>query len=549
MNISLDPTRPELAGAMPAPERALPFRTLIQRLEIVRVIADTGSSLEYLAIDHASEAAVTLKEYMPARLARREGSAVRPKTAADRAEFALGLEAFVAEAKVLSRTHHPALARVTNVIEVNDTAYQVMPHQAGTRLLQVRQEMGGAPDEPALRGLLDDLLGALGALHNDGMLHGAVSPSNIMLLADDRPLLLGPELARAKIASDLVESLMAAVEPSFAAPEQRAPSATQPIGPWTDLYGLAETMRFCISGELPPPAVAPPGRGRRESMAQMVQRLFGDAAGAPYSTALLNTLALALETSPAARPQSVTEFRKALGAPPIVAAPTIDPRLRIEPGFDMGASVPPSAAAEPAAPRVKAPAARASTPHIAIRPAHTRRRALWAGSALVLLLGAGTYGWWRLDPAVQSDLTAAVTGPASATLPPAPPTPIIEAPQSQPEPQAQAQPTAPVAETPQASTPAASAAAPAVEPAAPPPEAALPAAPPQSTVTEAAATPPRPTKPKAAAATPATPASPRDACAGRTQFSLYRCMQTQCEQRGWVHHPQCERLRATDSVE
>ena len=45
------------------------------------------------------------------------------------------------------------------------------------------------------------------------------------------------------------------------------------------------------------------------------------------------------------------------------------------------------------------------------------------------------------------------------------------------------------------------------------------------------------------------PANPREACGARTQFSLYRCMQTQCSQRQWASHAQCERLRTTDSVD
>jgi non-specific serine/threonine protein kinase len=55
--------------------------------------------------------------------------------------------------------------------------------------------------------------------------------------------------------------------------------------------------------------------------------------------------------------------------------------------------------------------------------------------------------------------------------------------------------------------------------------------------------------PPAAEAPTTTSASPRDACAGRSQFSLYRCMQAQCVQSMWIHHPQCARLRATDSVD
>jgi len=56
-----------------------------------------------------------------------------------------------------------------------------------------------------------------------------------------------------------------------------------------------------------------------------------------------------------------------------------------------------------------------------------------------------------------------------------------------------------------------------------------------------------PPAPKVAAPPPMT--NPREACSGRTQFALYRCMQTQCAAARWSEHPQCIRLRATDSVD
>jgi non-specific serine/threonine protein kinase len=47
----------------------------------------------------------------------------------------------------------------------------------------------------------------------------------------------------------------------------------------------------------------------------------------------------------------------------------------------------------------------------------------------------------------------------------------------------------------------------------------------------------------------ATGAGPRAACAGKSEFALYRCMQQQCEASRWYGHPQCIRLRATDRAE
>jgi len=56
-----------------------------------------------------------------------------------------------------------------------------------------------------------------------------------------------------------------------------------------------------------------------------------------------------------------------------------------------------------------------------------------------------------------------------------------------------------------------------------------------------------PVKPHAPAKQPSI-GSPREACGARTDFSLYRCMQTQCAQARWHQHPSCKRLRERDEV-
>jgi len=526
MNASVDPFH--LSDPAPAPARGLPLGTVIGRVEIVRPIADNGLCVEYLAIDHARETKAILREYLPGRLARREGDLVRPHARADTAAFAQGMQAFVTEGRLLAGIDHPALVHVTEVIEANGTAYQVMLRHDGTRLVQVRQEMAGAPDEPALRTLLDGLLSALDALHRSGTLHGSVSPANILLLADNRPLLLAPDHARAKIASNLVESLMAAVEPSFAAPEQDMSSPAQPLGPWTDLYGLAETIRFCISGELPPPAAEPSARGPRDTMTPLARRLFAKGIAMHYSKPLLDALDAALRADPAARPQSVAEFREVLSAKPADAAPSKPDQAatartaggsqarttpRIEPDFKPVDKPLPASASAPAA----------------VTPPHAPRRALRTGIALALLLAAGSYGWWTIERPARIDLAAsAISTPATD-----PPVAAMPAPEPAPEPVREPVATPPQPAMTEAAAPSVTAIAPAPPPAQPAPQKPAPV------LTAPAKT--------AIAANPAT--SPRDACAGRTQFALYRCMQAQCDQPDWTHHPQCQRLRSTDSVD
>jgi len=690
--------------------RALPRGTRIQRFEIVQVLAETSLALVYLAIDHERQVEVAIKEYMPLRLAQRVGERVQSQAPADAEMLARGLRAFISEARLLAKAQHPSLARMIALIEANATAYQVMPRYLGKSLLQVRQEMAEPPDERALRALFDALLGALEALHHQGQLHRGVAPAKILLLPDDRPLLLGPGSARDEVASGLVETLMAAVEPSFAAPEQRPPANPEAAGPWSDLFSLAQTIRFCLSGELPPPASAPPERARHERTAQMVRRLFGDPPTAHYSAALLGTLDAMLAPLPGGRPQSVDEIRRLLAAAPPVesdaahpahafgrtAPMAAAPATRIEPAFDLDIDLSrgdafghaPVAAPSPRAdPRPSpmpdpmqismprslpnpmpgaTPGAMPSPPRVVVRRRRTLGRALWAGGAATLLLGAAlATGWWLndavgidswplqalaqrptapVDPRAITDAAPPGAGPQTATpeagtgaaamaspsaaetaasasvgapastsmkpaaetaamraapemaggLPPAaatpatPPTPVTAAPPAAlPEPPApMAAPPAAPAQT-HATAPQSSAAPSTVsttaEPATPP--SASSNAPNPAGTPEASATPAPPPAPMAESATRAKPAaaptrsaerngravptrtarrapppvdeptekastsSPREACAGRSQFSLYRCMQVQCVQSMWIHHPQCARLRATDTVD
>ncbi|MBC8056004.1 MAG: hypothetical protein H7Y61_05450, partial [Rhizobiales bacterium] len=238
-------------------EPALPRGLRLGAYEIQQVLARSSSTVVYLATDHALAMPVAIQEYLPARLARRDaGLHLRAAEPWHEDTITRGLRAFIDEARLLAHCEHPSLVRVNHLFEALGSAYRVMPVYSGQRLADLRNEMIGAPDEAALRALLDPLLGALETMHRGGHTHGAVTPSNILLLAGDRPLLLGPGAASHEIGSGLVDSLMATIE-RVTASKRAADGATgpPPTGAALDLYLLAETIRFCITGE----ALAPAG--------------------------------------------------------------------------------------------------------------------------------------------------------------------------------------------------------------------------------------------------------------------------------------------------
>jgi cytoskeletal protein RodZ len=182
-------------------------------------------------------------------------------------------------------------------------------------------------------------------------------------------------------------------------------------------------------------------------------------------------------------------------------------------------------------------------------PPRRKSGLLWAGVAA--LAAAVGFGGFALLPSLQTrgpepPPTVAVRAPAA----PSPATsPLMEPPKAT---EAAAPPPAPASQQPAAAASPAMAAAPTPTPT--PTE-------PKSTVATVLADAAKPAPAAAKAAMPAakgpaadTPArtaatGPRQECGARTEFSLYRCMQLQCSLPKWQRHPQCERLRATDTVE
>ena len=332
----------------PSAVRALPARARLDGFEIERIICEGSVAIIYSATDRALAVPVAIAEYMPAQLAQRNGEAqVTPRTSAQADTFAKGLKAFINETRTLARCDHPSLVRVLRLFEANATAYRVMPRYPARRLLDVRAGMSEPPDEEALRALLDALLGALQAFHLAGGGHGKVAPSNILVLAGNRPLLLGPDAAGRAIASDRIDALKTSGEPCFAPIEQIVEGDT-PLPPSVDLYALAGVARYWMSGELPAPAFGTPSAARRETLADTVQRLRLTWPRLHYSASLLDALDSALSIYPAQRPQSVAEMRAHLGTP--AASGSVSPASTAAPVPDDTVPMSPAPAPQPAPP-------------------------------------------------------------------------------------------------------------------------------------------------------------------------------------------------------
>lgn len=422
------PTTPErlaqAAQPLPPGVSAWPPGHRIDGFEFRGVVALRATAIVYRGWDHGLEVPVALKEYLPAALARRGPCGdIGPAEPAQAEAFERGLRAFIDEGRRLARCDHPSIARVLHLLPAHGSACLVMPWYGGRPLAELRREMSGPPDEPALRALLDALLAALHEWHRVNGVHGGLHPAGVLLLDDDRPLLLGPGYAGRAIA----RGGLTALEPGFSAPELDG-DATR-VGAWTDVYALAQLARFAITGLLPPPAGRTP-----EPLAGVVERLFVDHPSARYGAALLATLDAAVSPDIGARPQSIVDFAAWLahGPPRRPAARSAQP---LAPFSFSAADVPPGQAPDaatvdliqrvidtlPAAPPRREPAAMHERAAPSLEPPPRDGVAGWMLAAFALAAALGLGVWWKETHEAARPLPAApaATAPAVVVPPPA----------------------------------------------------------------------------------------------------------------------------------
>ena len=304
------------------PPGALPRGTRLAEFELRRVLGSGGFGIVYLAFDHALEREVAVKEYMPSSLVGRDGSmAVSLLSQAYAESFSLGLRSFVNEARLLARFDHPSLVKVLRYWEANNTAYMAMPCYAGSNLHALRRGMALPPDEAWLRSLLEPLLGALERLHGEAVYHRDISPDNVILQPDGRPVLLDFGAAR-RVLGDKSMALTAILKPAYAPIEQYAEAGAVKQGPWTDLYSLGGTLHYLLLGRAPMPATTRTVMDEMPPLASQAAQLPGCTVG------FLQCVDWMLQPRPADRPQHVAALRARLAnlppAPLVAAAPAAD---------------------------------------------------------------------------------------------------------------------------------------------------------------------------------------------------------------------------------
>jgi serine/threonine-protein kinase len=161
---------------------------------------------------------------------------------------------FEVEARAAARLVHPNVVGVFDTGEAGDRPYIVMERLPGATLADRLRD--GRMDEPEIRRLASEVLGALAAAHAAGIVHRDVKPSNILWARDgsvkvaDFGIAKGFEPTLGSPTVDITATNLVIGTPAYLAPERLA---GQPASPRSDLWSLGAVLYEALAGTRPFP--------------------------------------------------------------------------------------------------------------------------------------------------------------------------------------------------------------------------------------------------------------------------------------------------------
>lgn len=164
-----------------------------------------------------------------------------------RPEYEEGKQQFIEEACALQELRENiSVVDILDFFEENGTAYFAMELIEGCNLRVFRKNHNPKQTLKMALQMLFLLGSSLAEVHRFGMIHGDISPENILITQDGEIKLIDFGAARSfRQGSDNKERKIY-LKPNYAPYEQYTQKPCQ--GPWTDIYALAATFYFIVSG-------------------------------------------------------------------------------------------------------------------------------------------------------------------------------------------------------------------------------------------------------------------------------------------------------------
>ncbi len=300
--------------------------------------ASGGFGTTYIAYHPSLGRHVVLKEFFPGQIAERDTNGlIRPQPGFETTFYELR-EKFLTEAQTLASCKFNYVVAIFDDFEFGSEAnvFMVMdlvqdsivapgdaaladklyrdpvkfPDRAAPTLEEVVHYQ--KPDFAQFLATFHRLLDAVHNIHSKGIYHRDIKPSNVMMplrRAEGRetryerhPVLIDFGASR-KATSGAKRSTSVIYTPGYAPPEQTSLHGAE--GACTDIFALAATAYYALSGRHPDEAMLGDGSGRGSGY-------FMAAVGGACTPEFAAAMEWALHLDPAKRPQSVQQWRSRL---------------------------------------------------------------------------------------------------------------------------------------------------------------------------------------------------------------------------------------------
>ena len=220
------------------------------------VIGQGGFGITYDGTDLNLDMHVAIKEYFPNMMANRHVTVSTEVLCNNNTQglYEQGMKNFLNEAKNMAKyAGEENFVTVHDYFTENNTAYIIMEFVEGITLKQYLKDHGKLEMDEVMP-IIVPIMGALEKIHEKGMIHRDVSPSNIMVLPDGRVRLL--DFGAVKEVSAHTQNLTAmssVYKFGYSPIEQQTMGLRQ--GPYTDIYALCATIYEMLTGTVPPSAL------------------------------------------------------------------------------------------------------------------------------------------------------------------------------------------------------------------------------------------------------------------------------------------------------